>query len=748
MPSHRPILFLLFFLSGSSSLIYQVVWTRMAFAAFGIITPVLSVVLSVFMLGLSLGAWAGGRYVGTLAAKTKRSALALYGLAEFIIGVGAFAVPQLFALGKQALLSSGQTNSLTYLALSALVLAVSILPWCCFMGATFPLMMAYVREREPAAQSTESFSYLYLANVLGAMCGTLLSAFILIEIFGFRDTLRLSAIGNLIIVGVVVWLRRVDAEASTVNPSARTAANSKVADQELPAASAVTVPESDSRKLMKWILFTTGFVSMAMEVVWVRAFAPVLKTQVYSFAIVVAAYLGATFHGSLLYRRQLRRQKTRSTGELLAWLLAAALLPVIVNTRQFMEHSWWLSGPEPRSVLLLLASIWPFCAILGYLTPSLVDRYAAGSPKRAGAAYALNVLGCILGPLFAAYVLLPQMSERYALILLSLPFAGFYLALGKTLPDKLRFGLAIPATATLVGALFFSLSYEDFLVQHAENTQVRRDYAATVISCGTGFERCLVVNGYGMTQLAPCTKFMAHLPLALHQGPPQSALIICFGMGSSFRSALSWNIRTTAVELVPGVRDAFGFYHADAAEVVKNPNGRIVIDDGRRYLQRNTDTYDAIVIDPPPPVETAGSSLLYSKEFYDAAKHRLNPGGIVQMWIPENSTLVFAAALRTLRESFPYVRCIPSYDGPGAHMLASMQPIELCSPAEFFTRLPATARRDALEWCSEDQVKAYLAQALSKETLIIGLYAPDFKVHITDDRPFNEYFFVRDSVVY
>src|ERR1039457_7603824 len=71
-----------------------------------------------------------------------------------------------------ALPISGQTNSIGYLSWSALVLAFSILPWCLFMGATFPLMMAYIRERD--CKNAESFSFLYLANVLGAMSGTLI----------------------------------------------------------------------------------------------------------------------------------------------------------------------------------------------------------------------------------------------------------------------------------------------------------------------------------------------------------------------------------------------------------------------------------------------------------------------------------------------------------------------------------------------------------------------------------------------
>src|SRR5215467_3041176 len=195
-----PLLFLLFFISGFCGLLYQVIWTRMAFAAFGIITPVLSVVISVFMLGLALGSWAGGKWINALVTRTKLSAITFYGFAEAIIGIGAFAVPLLFAQGEHLLLASGEADSFRYLLLSALVLAISILPWCVFMGATFPLMMAYLREgKQP---TSESFSYLYVGNVLGAMTGTLMTALVLVEVFGFRHTLWIAAAGNFSIAAI------------------------------------------------------------------------------------------------------------------------------------------------------------------------------------------------------------------------------------------------------------------------------------------------------------------------------------------------------------------------------------------------------------------------------------------------------------------------------------------------------------------------------------------------------------------
>ncbi len=727
----RRVLFLLFFLSGFCSLVYQVVWTRMAFASFGIITPVLSVVLSVFMLGLSVGSWAGGRLVPAWARETGCSAILFYAGVEFLIGLGAFAVPKLFALGEHMLLTSGETDSFRYLLLSALVLAASILPWCVCMGATFPLMMAYVRERD--CRNTTSFSFLYLANVLGAMSGTFLTAVVLVELFGFRHTLWEAAAGNFTIAfisGGLAWAQR-----RTANLS------------EQPEGSTVSAellrPQTRNGRMTKMILFSTGFVAMAMEVVWTRAFTPVLKTQVYSFALIVFTYLGATFFGSWMYRRDLRKRRRSSTGDLISALAITVLLPVLANNPQFVTTDWRVASNDVISAIILLGSICPFCALLGYLTPGLIDEHAAGHPTAAGQAYAINVLGCILGPLFACYVLLPHLSERYALVLLGLPFYIFWFFSPQSQFQWQRWGLGLAIGVALVWSLLGAEDFEGMLFRTGKDTAVRRDYTASVISFQNGSRKNLLVNGVGMTILTPITKFMVHLPLIFHQGKPESALVICFGMGTTYRSALSWDIDTTTVELVPSVIKAFGFYHADAARVLNNPNGHIVIDDGRRYLKRTAKKFDVIVIDPPPPVEAAGSSLLYSTEFYTLVKQHLKPGGIVQVWFPGGERVMEQAVIRSTQESFPYVRGFSSVAGFGIHLLASMDPIKIPPPGQLAGCMPAAAKKDLLEWSPSQNLPGYLGLVVLHEVPLESALNPNPEIEITDDHPFNEYFLLR-----
>ena len=727
----RPLLFFFFFVSGFSGLVYQVVWTRMAFASFGIITPVLSVVLSVFMLGLSLGAWAGGRLVGVWVGKTQWSAIGFYAGAELLIGMGAFAVPKLFTWGEQWLLAAGQTDSLAYLALSALVLTGAILPWCLCMGATFPLMMAYIRERD--RNHADSFSYLYLANVLGAMSGTLLTAVVLVEALGFRRTLAVAAAGNFTVALISGWLGRKRNGAAAISVS--------IAIEEKPPSPSPLV----GRPLAKCILFTTGFVAMAMEVVWTRAFTPVLKTQVYSFALVIFTYLGATFVGSLFYRRDLRRGSLRSLATLVSLLCISAFLPILANDCRLVEFNWDWHG-DPLSVAILLASLCPFCASLGYLTPRLVDEYSEGAPERGGQAYAINVLGCILGPLVAAYLLLPWLSERHALLLLCLPLLAFQFRLRREMPRGLRYPAAFASAAALVYASFLTTSYERHILATRDPVVMRRDHSASVILCGAGREKDLFVNGIGTTTLTPITKFMAHLPLAFHSGTPQSVLIICFGMGTTHRAALSWNLETTSVELVPSVKSAFAFYHADAAAVLANAKGRIAMDDGRRFLKRTGDRFDVVIIDPPPPPAAAASSLLYSDEFYALVKSRLKPGGILQTWLPGGvETPTVLAMLRSICDAFPHVRCFGSVERWGVHVLCSMETIPHRTAVELAGRLPPAAKADLLEWHSSADATEYLQQVLSYEMAVENDLSPDKTLRISDDRPFNEYFLLRRS---
>src|SRR5579862_2102857 len=162
--------FTFFFVSGFCSLVYEVVWLRLAMARFGVTTPMVSIVLSVFMAGLGIGSWAGGALMRRFGRARALAPLRLYGVLELLIGFSSLAAPATMEAGYLWMRGGHDLvwNSSSYYLMSGGWITLSLLPWCTCMGATFPFAMAAIR-RLSWSESQQSFSYLYLANVLGAI---------------------------------------------------------------------------------------------------------------------------------------------------------------------------------------------------------------------------------------------------------------------------------------------------------------------------------------------------------------------------------------------------------------------------------------------------------------------------------------------------------------------------------------------------------------------------------------------------
>ncbi len=712
---------LFFFLSGLCSIVYELVWLRLAMAKFGVTTALVSIVLSVFMAGLGAGSWGAGVAVRRYGDRIRFSPLRLYGIIELFIGISALVVPLELGWGSRLLERAAGTVSISsgsYYVLSGLWLAVTLIPWCACMGATIPVAMFAIRTYRQAG-SERSFSLLYLANVVGAVGGACVAP-VLIELLGFHGTLRVGAILNALIFAsatvVASWFRASTAS-STVEPAT-------------PGYSA-NLAQRDNPALL--LLFTTGLTTMGAEVIWIRLYTFFIGPLVYSFAMILASYLAATFVGSKLYRIWSRQQPDRDTRLLWISLAFFGLLPLLTADSRVPMYA----------NLRVFFGVAPFAGIVGFLTPMLVDRWSAGDPDRAGRAYAVNVVGCILGPLLAGFVLLPLVGEHTSMLILVLPWFG--MAMFGSSKDEPARQIALTA-ALVIAAITLFFFTKDYEALYGEGV-VRRDSTATSVAYGTGRNKLLLVNGIGMTMLTPVTKMMAHFTFTHLQQPPRNALIICFGMGTTFRSAMSWGIPVTAVELVPSVPKLFTFFHADGGPLLNSPRAHVVIDDGRRFLNRSGEKFDAIIIDPPPPINAAGSSLLYSRDFYALAKDHLRPGGILQQWFFVGDAADKVAATRAVTQVFPYVRIYGPVDGGlGYHFFASETPIPERTAVELMARMPPTAVADMMEWgpakTPEQQFDLMLAQELRPQQLIA--LSPQTPV-LEDDHPINEYDLLRKT---
>jgi hypothetical protein len=198
----------------------------------------------------------------------------------------------------------------------------------------------------------------------------------------------------------------------------------------------------------------------------------------------------------------------------------------------------------------------------------------------------------------------------------------------------------------------------------------------------------------------------------------------------------------TVVELVPSVPKLFSYFHADGDQLMRSANAKVVIDDARRFLERTQESFDVIVIDPPPPVPAAGSSLLYSTEFYQLALKHLSPDGILQQWMAKGDATFESAFAQSVRQVFRNVRVFGVWGG--YLFVAGASPIDKLPATTLAERLPPAAARDLIEWGPASNVVSQFETVLGRELRILDLIQEDPSAPLlTDDRPVNEYYLLR-----
>jgi hypothetical protein len=271
---------------------------------------------------------------------------------------------------------------------------------------------------------------------------------------------------------------------------------------------------------------------------------------------------------------------------------------------------------------------------------------------------------------------------------------------------------------------------------------------ASVQAVNAGNILSLYVGGTSMTSLTIETRLMAHLPLMARPGAT-SMCVIAFGMGSGFHSALIDGLTTEAVELVPTVPGMFGNFFSDAPQVMANPKGSVVIADGRNFLELTTHKFDLMIVDPPPPMNSSGTAVLFSREFYQAGRSRLTDGGVMLEWEFYGQTVSeIRSHVRTFRSVFPHVTLVFAR-GMGLFMLGSDKPIDL-GPAGIQAVLSRPGVLDDLRGAPDSP--AGIDSAAGWQDFILGhVWISDAAVDefgaggtmITDDRPYTEYDLLR-----
>jgi spermidine synthase len=686
----RSLLLITIFFTNLLSLACQVIWLRKLSYLFGSTATVFSTVISIFLLGLALGALAAGRLADRSANPWR-----LLGLTEVFLGVYCLLSLPLFEAGRSIFLAAFSNDLAPFpsaLAKLFVVLVCMILPTLA-IGAAFPLAVRiYGREMGTLGHD---LSLIYGMDTLGAAVGALLAGFVLVPGLGLASSTWL--LGSLaVLLGMVILVLRGQAPTRAARKEKRKDIKDGRDSKDAKDKGETLAPAS------RWQLgtvlvtfFLSGGAALLLETGWNRFFSLLNGTHVYSTSTVLAGFLTGIGLGSLLMARWIDR--IRDLFAVVALLYGAiALSGMLVFrssdlfTRAYFALFRWSDGYYGFQLgICLVIGLIVILATLAMganfpLVARIATRAAEERGTSAGRVFFVNTLGAVLGAFLAEFLILPAWGFP-GLMLVTLGIyavsSGAFLALS---PGPRR-GLKSAACAVLLaGAVLLSpavlelrlpyhalyyhgLRLGDLEAYRAETRRMRmldeqQSFYGQVAVVQIGEDLLLKHNGKtdastnlrdNRTQI-----LLGHLPMLFHPDPRR---VLAIGLGSGFTlRALVHHpeaAEITMVEIDPRVVEAARRHFAAPSDnALDDPRVRIVTNDGRNYVDSAEGTYDVITSEPPN-IWVSGVSGLFTQEFYRTVDRRLAPGGILCQWVPlyEMEREDFRIMLHTITTVFRYV---------------------------------------------------------------------------------------------
>ena len=756
-----------FLLSGATGLIYEVLWARMLGLVFGATTVAISAVLAAFMGGLALGSALAARF----AARIKRP-VRVYAFIEIAVGLYALAVPVLFR-GIDLVYAQvwqrfhpgfyGFTLSRFLLASAVLLIPTAL------MGATLPVLVATLQRSSQNIAS--AIAKLYTWNLTGAILGVIAAGFFLLPQFGVRSTIWIAAATNLAI-GLAAFL--LDSK-SVGTEDARPAAPHEHLDEEinrpLPRQVGVLTFADGQAKFWLFCAFTSGLVTISMQIVWSRVLSMIIGSSTYAFSIVLALFLVGLALGAYLISLIKHAD---------AWWLRRAVLLIEILTAFTLFLSLKITSATPdfliaigfrmgidswvgllalqiavAATLILLPAI-----LMGMIMPLVLtwtgrmlngeatSGFSLTSVKLVGKSYALNTIGAIAGSIVTAFLLIPETTTRFtifcaAALCLIVGFIAYQP--GRATSDRaLAKSLALGATVTLVLAMF---AIWPRLNLNALSTGAYDSYVRVLARSrgaipnedqnnGSGNHQLLmyeegrtatvsVRRDWGITSVAINGRTNASdaddMPTQVMLGQagvltaPRfgHALIVGFATGVTAGSVLQSPIESVdCVEIEPAAVASSRFFEHVNNRPLNDPRLHLIIDDARTYLRVNPVTYDMIVSEPSHPW-VPGVANLFTREFFTLGRQRLQDDGVFVQWLQiyQLSTESLRSVLATFHEIFPYVavfRVVGAAKGKDLILIGSGSRVRLDRIAERMNDARTKADLERVGIKSAADVQAWL----------------------------------------
>jgi len=633
-----------------------------------------SAVLAAFMGGLAIGAGAAGRYAKNL---PPARALRTYAMLEIAIAALAVLMPLLLIAVRPLLATTyadghgGALFAMIRLASSVLLLSV---PAAC-MGATFPIASrAVIRSAANAAQDAGS---LYAANTLGAAAGAIVAGFALIPAIGLQATTFAGVLLNVIAAaGAFALAQRISGSAAIA-----TDVESAVTAPIKPNDHAATRQKKSARKqktakttaeVMSWpwlaalALGVSGFASLTLQVVWSRLLVQILGPTTYAFSTVVAIFIIGIAIGAAVSSRLATRIANPAIGLAVSMLACAAFAVIAAASvdRALLTLAGIVSHPDyefaavlQREIVMVSAMLLPMTIGFGAAFPFAIALAGGREDRvteRIGLVYATNTVGAIIGSLLTGFALIPAiglhttiravagLTVLTAIGILVMTVRGRSRMIGVALAAVV--GVAVVLTPRWNESLLSSGAYKyapalrggdlKTALTAGELLSYREGAAGTVTVRKLTGTLSLAIDGKVDASNAGdmlTQRLLAHVPLLLHPNPKRAA-ILGLGSGVTLGAALTHPLESaTVLEISPEVVEASRYFDTENHHALSDPRTRLIVGDGRTHLMLGDEMYDVIVSEPSNPW-MAGIASLFTREFFEGARRRLAPGGVLCQW--------------------------------------------------------------------------------------------------------------------
>ncbi len=684
-------IFLFFFVSGATGLIYEVVWTRLLTLVMGNTHYSISTVLTAFMGGLALGSYVGGKVIDK-----KFNPLTAYAILEAGIGFYCLIIPTLidfaFPLFKWVYLNWGDSYSQASLARFLICVAILIVP-ATFMGATLPVLSKFVSREE--AHIGKDVGTLYSINTFGAVFGAWASAFIFMRFWGVQSTIWMTALLNIAISAIIFLVFR---------PPLKEKMSEVTANEP----ESGILPLSKKEKLILLSFGLSGMVALVYQVAWNRILSLLLGSSVYAFSLILTAFILGLALGTASYSRLLSRfgdlMKVYGITQILIGIFALLIIPLfgyIPFANRWIYENWGLQFEfiQFTNFLIIFVLIFIPTFFMGAQFPlviKLTARKLETLGRHVGQVYACNTIGAIVGSFVAGFILIPELGLQTTLlsgVFLNVLLGTTILALGAKLNFNMKM-YALPAVLVLcvLGAksigpwdrsVISSGSFMPYRIADLKEAELKKNkilffkegmHTTVTTELSVSGNIFLRVNGKTDASLALDMRtqlLSGYLPMLFHPDP-KSALVIGQGSGITLGAVEQFPVNEIKlVEISPAVIEGSRFFDPFNHHALNDKRVTLKLEDGRNHIALSGDTYDVIVSEPSNPW-ISGVGALFTIDFFKLLKKKLNPGGIACIWVHTNmSPDSFKSIIKSFISEFEFVSMWESIAGDDYLLIGS-----------------------------------------------------------------------------